>query len=191
MSLRDAPRIAASPGLWHTGWKRIAVGGAPNSTGRCAMGMRGYFRRVPDEVLARLLASPDQIRDFLDEEAFPDLDIDKSWHAIHFLLTGTAWEGVAPLDFIVNGGASIGDVDVGYGPARGFDSKQVRAIWSALEPLSSKDLDARYDAQRMRKLEIYACVDNLDEYLVTYFDELRRFIEAAVKSDEALLVWLS
>src|SRR5579872_4450187 len=29
------------------------------------------------------------------------IDIDKAWHGIHYLLTGTAWAGSAPLSFIV------------------------------------------------------------------------------------------
>jgi hypothetical protein len=161
------------------------------------MSMIGCFRRVPDDVLQRHLADPEQMPDFIEEEGFADLDIDKAWHGIHFLLTGTAWEGEPPLDFLVKGGAEVGDVDVGYGPARGFRSDEVRVLWQALEPRTAATLRSAYDPERMRKLEIYpdgwrsATEDNLDDYFLFYFDELRQFIEGAVKEREALLVWLS
>jgi hypothetical protein len=47
------------------------------------------------------------------EDPHADLDVDKAWHGIHYLLTGTAWEGDPPLDFIVKGGSQVGDVDDG------------------------------------------------------------------------------
>jgi Domain of unknown function (DUF1877) len=42
-------------------------------------------------------------------------DLDKSWHGIHYLLTGTASGGVAPVNFLVAGGRPVGKLDVGYG----------------------------------------------------------------------------
>ena len=89
------------------------------------MSMIGCFRRVPEARLRALLADPESITDFLDEEGFADFDIDKAWHGIHYLLTGTAWEGAAPLNFLVAGGRPVGDVDVGYGPARAFSGAEV------------------------------------------------------------------
>src|SRR5688500_6275073 len=37
-------------------------------------------------------------------------DLDKAWHGIHYLLTGTAWEGAEPLNFLVAGGRPVGDI---------------------------------------------------------------------------------
>jgi len=59
-------------------------------------------------------------------------------HGIHFLLTGTAWEGDFPLAFIVRGGREVGDV--GYGPARIFTSDEVQAIANALRPITREVL---------------------------------------------------
>ena len=44
-----------------------------------------------------------------------EIDLDKSWHGIHFLLTGAAWEGERPLNFLILGGEEVGDIDVGHG----------------------------------------------------------------------------
>jgi hypothetical protein len=164
---------------------------------RTPMSMTGRLRRVADRTLQSLVDEPERIADFLDEEGFADLDIDKAWHAIHFLLTGTAWEGDPPLDFLVRGGIPIGDVEIGYGPARAFTSTQVGAISSALQSFSVTQLRANYDPERMRTLEIYphgwesASADHLDDYFLFYADELRRFLDGAVKEGEGLLVYLT
>jgi hypothetical protein len=86
------------------------------------MSLIGTFRRVSDARIEALLRDPDTITDSLDDDADEDdertahaeLDGDKAWHGIHFLLTGTAGEGTPPLDFIVRGGQEVGDIDVGY-----------------------------------------------------------------------------
>src|SRR4051812_40770621 len=102
------------------------------------MSMIAALRRLSDSDLLHLQKKPELVADYLAENPldgfgpFADLDIDKAWHAIHFLLTGTAWEGEPPLDFLAIGGTEIGE-DLGYGPARGLVSSQVRELATALE----------------------------------------------------------
>src|ERR1700691_2716073 len=116
------------------------------------MSMIGTFRRASDDRIEALLRDPGGITDFLnddadagdEEDARGNFDVDKAWHGIHFLLTGTAWEGTPPLDFIVRGGQEVGDVHVGYGPARAFTSAEVRKIADALRPLSPAELERRF-----------------------------------------------
>jgi len=173
------------------------------------MSMIGNLRRLSDADLSRLLAEPSLISDYLyseDEEdasdppfgEHADLDIDKAWHGIHFLLTRSAWEGELPLAFLVCGGTEIGDEDVGYGPARGFDSEQVRAIAKALEAIDPIEFRARFDPAAMTKAQVYPEIWNrpLEQedtvgYLVDYYDEMRSFIAGAAKEGEALLVYLN
>ena len=53
------------------------------------MGMSGQFTAATDEHLSGLLEDPDAVTDFLfSDEEKRELYIDKSWHAIHFLLNG-------------------------------------------------------------------------------------------------------
>ena len=83
-------------------------------------------------LLARLLgAKPVELSDDVPDLPKTDgegieTDLDKAWHGIHYLLTGTAWAGAEPLNFIVCGGTEVGDIDVGYGPARVFSSNDVK-----------------------------------------------------------------
>jgi hypothetical protein len=169
------------------------------------MGMIGTFRRTSDARVEALVSNPDTISDYLvgdpDDaadagEAYADLDVDKAWHGLHFLLTGTAWEGAPPLDFIVKGGRQIGDVD--YGPARAFSSADVRAIAAALRPIGPAELEARFDPAAMTKLDIYPSIwdrprDEEDTlgYLLENYDALKAFVEGAVKEGEGMIVYIT
>src|SRR5205814_8154308 len=84
-----------------TAAERPNSGGATLGTngrrGERDVGMVASFRRASDQEIARLLAHPDQIESFLydeslgEDEDLSDLDVDKAWHGIHYLLTGSAW----------------------------------------------------------------------------------------------------
>jgi hypothetical protein len=127
-----------------------------------------------------------------------ELDVDKAWHGIHFLLTGTTWEGSFPLNFIVSGGKEIGDIDVGYGPARALMSEDVRALDGALEPLTSAELQRRFDPEQMTKLQIYPEIWDNDPddddslgYLIEYYTDLRDFVRRTAERGHGLLVYLN
>jgi hypothetical protein len=133
----------------------------------------------------------------LDLEGREDMDLDKSWHALHYLFTGTAWEGPPPLNFLVCGGREVGSIDVGYGPARTFPSAEVRLISSALERVAEDELRARYSPGDMAAKEIYPEMwddDDTEEtldYCLENFRELKAFMKAAADRDLGLLVHIS
>ena len=120
--------------------------------------------------------------------------MDKAWHAIHFLLTGTAWGGDPPLNFIAAGGTEIGD-DLGYGPARGLTSAEVRTLASALKALPRDSLLQRFDPAALTAAEIYPDIwdrapeeDDTRGYVAEYYEQLRSFILDAAAAGEALLI---
>ncbi len=89
------------------------------------MSMICVLRQIEVCEIDALLEDPERILDLLEEDDSLDeddheaeADLDKAWHGIHYLLTGTAWKGEPPLCYLVRGGQTIGDVEVGYGPAR-------------------------------------------------------------------------
>ena len=87
------------------------------------------------------------------EDVFEDLD--KAWHGIHYLLTGTAWEGEPPLNFLLCGGVVVGKIDVGYGPARVLRAQEVAVISQALNDIDHDWLSTRYNPTDMIQKEIY------------------------------------
>src|SRR6188768_3658450 len=100
------------------------------------MSMIGYFLALKPEQFDELVRDPATVTSFLsqavqdqDEFGADFLDIDKSWHAIHFLLTGEGGEG--PLAWAVFAPMLIGE-DLGRGPARLLMSEQVVEVSKAL-----------------------------------------------------------
>ena len=124
--------------------------------------------------------------------------LDKAWHGIHFLLTGTDWSGEWPLNFIVEGGAEIGDDYAGYGPARGFGKDQVKEIAGALEQLREDELKRRFDPTRMMELEIYPTIWDRDPaeddtlgYCLEFYGELKKSFAGAASEGKAMIVYLT
>lgn len=161
------------------------------------MSMIGTLCRVPQPVIDQLEADPEAIESVLAEQ--PDaIDLDKAWHGLHFLFCGDAWSGSPPLDFLVSGGEQVGDIDVGYGPARSFSSAEVIRIHEALAALTGDELRRRFDPAAMTAADIYPSIwdrDPADDdtlgYLLEYFEILRRYLQQAVEERQGLIVYLS
>ena len=79
----------------------------------------------------------------------------KTWHAIHFALTGSRLGGESPLNFLVAEGTPIGTIDVGYGPARALTSEQVRELAAALVAVDPEQLGSRLDLTALDSEAIY------------------------------------
>lgn len=163
------------------------------------MGMVLIGRRLSAEELAAVRADPTAADTLLygdldDDEAEmpePELDLDKSWHGIHYLLTGTAWQIGESAGAAILGGDEIGQ-DGGYGPPRLLDPHTVRAIATALDALDAETLRARFDPQAMAAADIYPAIwtngTNEFDYLMSHFTDLRRFYRAAAANGQAVLL---
>jgi len=122
-------------------------------------------RRISAKVLDRLLADPALAARLTNSEDpefgwsgdWPDspvLELDKTWNALHYVLTGDPWEGTPPLAYVVLGGTSIGP-DVGYGPALYLTPKQTAETAAALRALDPSSLRPRVDFGKFESLELY------------------------------------
>jgi hypothetical protein len=127
-----------------------------------------------------------------------NVELDKAWHGIHYLLTGTAWAGEPPLNFLVAGGQAAGDIDVGYGPVRLYSSSDVKRIKVALSAISDDELRSRFRPEEMMKLEIYPEIwdrpvdeDNTLGYLMEYLAVLRDHVGAAAAHGLGLAVYVT
>lgn len=160
------------------------------------MSMIGNMLAVSQAELDALYQGPAAVPDYLYESrASESVDLDKAWHAIHFLLTGESYGGAGPLAQAVLGGVPIGDEDVGYGPARGLSAADVKAVASALEQVSESDLRAKFDAGALTEAAIYPQIwDEDDEalgYVLHYVLELRRFYQDAATRDMAAILFIN
>jgi hypothetical protein len=66
----------------------------------------------------------------------PLLDLDKTWNILHYLLTGHANATASPGDALLNG-SPLGR-DLGYGPSRLHNLREVEAFRDFLAPLNSE-----------------------------------------------------
>jgi hypothetical protein len=169
------------------------------------MSMIGGLRRLGEADLDFLIAAPDQVIDYLYPEETPptlhlgpyaDLDLDKAWHVLHFMMTGEAWGQAFPLGFLVAGGEDLGE-DTGYGPPRAFRHGEVNEIATALAGLDGRQLTAAIDLQTLAREEIYPHFWEAGDkvqvraWILDTFEKLRDFVARATEAREALLVWLS
>ncbi len=170
------------------------------------MSIIAYFRRLPNRDLERLLAEPELVNEYLhfgdkleDEEGFGpfvDLNVDKAWHGIHFLLTGSTGGDDRQECFIYTGGRQMGnddDVGLGYGPARGFASSEVKQIAEMLAAADEAKLRSRFDPH---VTEVYPGdwedpEEDVLGGLIDSYRRLREFIMGAAQADEALLVYFN
>src|SRR5690349_17696873 len=170
------------------------------STWCCSEGqmeMLCTLRSLTENQRQKLLEHPDKLEEFIDDEEdftdaegarFLDLDIGETWHGLQYLMTGTAWEGKASLDFLVRGGQDVGDFASDEGTARDFTPDQVKTLSKALGALSEDTLRKRYDPARLQEEDIYPGFweeppPDLDpeEELFSYFEELKKFTAAVAK----------
>jgi hypothetical protein len=170
-----------------------------------SMSMIGNYRRVTPSELATLQTAPDTISEFLypdDKAVIADrrLDIDKSWHVIHFLLTGETWEAAPPLGNAVLGGQVLGEQDVGYGPARFLMPAEVQEAINALNALPTTDLYMRFSFPALRAAQIYPDIWDEDdeatkaeewEYVMWNYDKLVAFFHAAAEQGDAILLYIN
>ena len=124
------------------------------------------------------------------------VSLDKAWHAAHWLLTGSVWEGDPPLNFILGGGTDIDFDGPWNSPPHTFTPAETRAIAEALAQVSDEELGRRYDPAEMTRLEIYPEIwdrvpdgnENPQGYVMSAIAEVRTEVTRAVERGWGLLV---
>jgi len=177
------------------------------------MGIEASYRRLPPEEFQRLLDDPARADAYfgydIDEDdddgvdAYYDrlnasnryLDIDKSWHGLHFLLTGEAaryeTQVPPPLGNVVLGGTPS-EWDATYGVVRYLTPQEVKDVAGALEQISETELRRRYTPQAFQTADIYPGGEVWDETvieeLLKVFNKVRDFFVAAKRDGEVVLL---
>jgi len=160
------------------------------------MSMIGNFFQLTPSQLDSFNTNPAEVVSFIytDEGKNENgIDIDKSWHAIHFMLNGKKYEGNLPLFNVVLGGTEIGG-DVGLGPARYLNATEVAEVAETLRSLPPDEFETRYDAAALTANDIYSQIWGEDKdgedlkYIVSYYVTLRNYyIEAEQQYDNPTL----
>jgi hypothetical protein len=133
----------------------------------------------------------------------PNIDLDKAWESLHFLLTGTAAEGEEPACYLARGGEELveelDDEQSGYSSIRVLTPERVAAFDRYLSSLTIDELRRRFDVNRMVELRISskrrsrkapADVDMLD-HLVQAFEDLRTCVRETAASGAGAIAYLT
>ncbi|MEM6586593.1 MAG: YfbM family protein [Pseudomonadota bacterium] len=159
------------------------------------MGMVWIARQADENEVAAVRSDPDSVMDFLDPEDWdtaPIIDLDKEWHALHFLLTQSAGPTSDPLSLVLGNHEEIGE-DVGYGPAFLISAKSVKAFSEAVQTIDEAALKQRYDTKAMVAQQVYLG-ESYDhegeqglEFLTDRLNELRDFAAKATAGGFGLI----
>jgi len=160
--------------------------------------MIGNLRPATDSEIERLLANPSEITRFLygaEADSRERVVLNKAWHAIHFALTGSRLGGDEPLNFLVSEGTPVGEVDVGFGPARVLTSQQVSQLAAALAPIEPAEVARRVDLTTFDQEVIYPGNWQRDgigvDYVISNYREMRDLIGRLAKRGEGLILYIN
>src|SRR5262249_13537844 len=98
-------------------------------------------------------------------------------------------------NFLVAEGTPVGEIDVGYGPARVLTSRQVRDIALRLAEISPDNLAERVDLHRLDEHSIYPGNWERDglsvEYVVANYREMRNLFPRLAERGDGLVLFIN
>lgn len=122
----------------------------------------------------------------------PGLSLEKSWHGIHYLLTGVAEGGQPPSSWTVLGDKEVPDAGklMGYGPAHVLTAEQASTVSKVTARFTKDRFLRKFDLKAMKAAQIYAVKNASDaEYLWSHFQKLRTFYLQAAKQHNGVLCY--
>ena len=156
-----------------------------------------HYIRIPESQLDEGLAAPGLIKNLFQSDAIPE---DRMWDPgptyclINFLLTGTCWEGAAPLGHTIFGAHTIEALKAD-GSFRYLRATEAQDVWSALQPLSAETLWANFDLEAFQSRDPWppgwTDSDEDRDFFYRKFAELKSFYERATSAREAIVLHIS
>lgn len=156
-------------------------------------GLLGCILRLFPITISEVASEPDDDASTPLPDPDRSIDIEKGWHGLHFLLTGTADEGQEPACYLMVGGEDLDD----EGLVRALRPHQVRRFAEHLSALTPAELAQRYDPARMNKLDIYPGAiwtrsappgESPLEWLLECFAELQLFMARAASAGHGVVI---
>jgi hypothetical protein len=156
-----------------------------------ALGMKDADLKAMEKMLGPMPSFMKGSSSATPQKKRPNLGIEKSWHAIHFVLNGDPWKGSGLLFNTVLGGKEIGE-DMGYGRARYLDPFVVVQTSTALDRMTDDEFKKKARAADFSGKDIYVYGDQLSgddfEELVYFFQQIRAFFHAVADKGNGILL---
>ena len=187
------------------------------------MGVYLSMRSATPEQIVALHAQPDLIPAFFEALAFQDVlpkptfwqlltgrgpqppevlldrsncletDLGQSWHALHFLFTGTADGGQPPASYLLKGGL---DLNFGGTDAHALSPRQLQEFRSFVDGLPDEELRSRFNPGKMTELHIYPEIiwkrdpeASLADVL-EHHQRLSEFLRDAAGESQGCVIWI-
>lgn len=152
------------------------------------MGMIGQYVLVTDEELSKI--KNNELDIYFKES---DLDIDKSWQLLHFILCGEIGGGEPPLGHVVPLNDSIIDND-SLGTFY-LTASEVEEAYLAIKDLSASDFNNMFNFQDLMDEQLYPLVEDDDpneilEYTYNYFLEIQKLYKQAVSNKQCAIFFI-
>lgn len=156
------------------------------------MGMVSTWWTATDEQIDELADDPSGINEVL--RSWDAFDLDKAWHGLHFLLTGTAEEVDGPAGFIIAGGDYLSHPDDDYLIVRTLNSEEVRAFDEVLSANPPERLVERFAPAALKAADVYPDIwdegEDALEYLMGEYEILRKGVREARERGVGLITYV-
>ena len=153
-----------------------------------------YLAAAPEQEIIEIQNDPALLAKFLYSGGPGKLDLDKMWHGLQWILSGSIGITAAPASRIILGGKEVG-ANLDYGKPRYFSPAEVKQIATLLSSISVADLRKNYSAKAMDAAKVYP--DDWREWeregedvfggLLVNFNQLLRFYQTAASAGHAVM----
>lgn len=152
------------------------------------MGILGSYMSIEENLFEQSIRG-----EAIGVEKFQQLDIDKSWEMIHFLLCRCKENGEPPMGYVIPM-RDENELDFGEdtdGRVFYITAQQVREADEFLQSLSDDALREMYDFKEMQKNGVYP-IDSEEEaswlydYIHSYLTKIREFYHQAAEKGHAI-----
>ncbi len=161
------------------------------------MGIYMSLQALKDNEIEELAQNQLALQDFVESTKAGDppgplIDI-FHYHGLHYLFTGSAWQGAEPLCYLLHTNRLLGLYNREH-EVRAINSKQLEAFELALKPIDHAELLKQYDGKAMTAAGIYPSIWEIDDNeakdcLCEDLDKLKSFLKAAKTRQEGALIW--
>ena len=162
------------------------------------MGIAYVYAPVSASTLEALRKDPESAEDlfYADDDSGPEgeFDVDKAWHGLHYLFTGTSDGGEPPIAWAIFGDAELG-ADLGMGGSNFLTPEQVRDVAAALAGFTEDELRQNFNPEQMQAFDIYPDViwtrdgqAALDD-VMQHFEPLVKFYAETAARGDGLVIY--
>jgi hypothetical protein len=170
----------------------------PKGVAEFVYGDASLYEAPSTGLLQRLFGKPEpESRSVPVRRDDDEVDLDKSWHIVHYLLTGSDNATDSPLNIIADESDRLADIDVGLGPPFVIHPEAVSLFAAAVAEMPDEQFLSRLRPSEMPLDTLYLGdavredPGEMGEYAVENLHFLRDFAQKAADAGDAVITYYS